>query len=422
MPVNIKTSAGPPYYTKKHHHYGFVDDDPVVSPHVASAILELDQALEDGYAVAPLGVCVIKDEALRKGKTPRIFTNLGSAYNVVLKKRLARVLNYMRAHPEFFESYVGVSMSTLDGTNVVRHLKRTGMVETGVWECDVTKMDKSWSGVAWDFWVRFMYALGTRLGVNPDCLVGVESGLKHTRFLIKGDVFSAFWNPSGRFGTIEQNSVFTSLFMRYSFYKQNPHLVDDAGALAYARSFLTSPIPSGGYSHFREHVALVTFGDDVLGVSDPGVFTPDGQVTRAELGMGLTDAHTKSETPTRKKLTEVTFLKRTIVWDEELQRYIFPLIPESMCKTAMCFSTDIKISELDHGAVTLRGLLREAALHGRSFYEAFYAMVAAADAEFGYNQSKHFRLPSFETQRAGMAEAGHTTWVDISTVDDTLLY
>lgn len=152
-------------------------------------------------------------------------------------------------------------------------------------------------------------AIGSLGGLDVGPVAGVAGGLKHCRYEIKGDVFTAPWNPSGNGVTVECNGIFESNGERYVYYRARPHLV--SAYIPEARRFfynllMHTPAPPPPSMPFRADRAVNTYGDDKLASTREGVVLhPDPYRCWAdEIGCVVTDAD-KTGSPVSKPITAV---------------------------------------------------------------------------------------------------------------------
>lgn len=92
---------------------------------------------------------------------------------------------------------------------------------------------------------------------------------------------------------------------------------------------------------------MLTYGDDLLGATRTGVVLHEDRfsVWSNELGLRMTNAR-KEAKPLPLPLSEVTFLKRNIWWDEDLGHYVCPISKKTIAKMLVIHS-DSTLSEGD---------------------------------------------------------------------------
>lgn len=131
---------------------------------------------------------------------------------------------------------------------------------------------------------------------------------------------------------------------------------------------------------FREYVKLSVFGDDnILGICDIIAETFNQHTmteAMATFGLEYTSETKTGNPPKYRKLTEVSFLKRSFVWHPRLGRMIAPLefgVILEMCnwvKTTVDIETQTKL--------TIETALTELWMHGRTQYELYAPQFASA--------------------------------------------
>lgn len=66
----------------------------------------------------------MKDEPVKPFKEPRVFSILSATANNEIKMKLGPISYVMRSFPEWFESIVGIDMSSADSNRIVTGLRR----------------------------------------------------------------------------------------------------------------------------------------------------------------------------------------------------------------------------------------------------------------------------------------------------------
>ncbi len=411
--ANLKTSVGPPFNQNKRHHIQRVDDDVFFSPQFCEIYDELKHILEQGGIPSPIGLCTLKDEPLKPGKMPRVFTVFPAAFNFLLKEYLAAVKSFIRANPTFFESAVGVDMTSHFAMIFVVHLQTVDPTLTNLRDSDVKQLDKSFFGRIFDAIALVNYAIAWTIGVGPEKVYTLCLGLKHTKFYIKGDVFSTWWNGSGHDATVEFNGEFMSLSYRYYYFLKRlsmfePHLPD---LREWISTFFENPIPRGEWVallDFRVHNALVTYGDDVLRSID---YDEDGDIVEVfyeHLGLTLTDAN-KGTTLQRKTIFDVDFLKRAFVWSDEFQRYITPISKKSLARM-LVIKRESTLTSRDHAAHNMTNVMRELVYHGKAEYDRFAQLAWDVASKHALTDNPNFVYKPYEYWAQKVHEKTFSTW------------
>jgi len=173
-------------------------------------------------------------------------------------------------------------------------------------------------------------------------------------------------NPSGHPLTVIVNSLVNSLYMRYAF-----------AVLGY------------DVTHFKEHVALMTYGDDnTMGVS-PEVprFTHTAiQAVLGDIGVTYTMADKESESTAYIHINDVAFLKRKWRFDADVGAYVCPLDEDSIKKSLMCWLPSSTISPEAQTIAVMQAAINEYFWYGREVFEENRAFLTscAAQEPFSY--------------------------------------
>jgi hypothetical protein len=159
-------------------------------------------------------------------------------------------------------------------------------------------------------------------------------------------------NPSGHPLTVIINCLANSLYIRYVYAKLHPHQ-DHAG-------------------DFKEHVALITYGDDnAMGCSPNIEWFNHTTISKqlAAVGIEYTMADKETETIPYISIEEVGFLKRVWRWDSDLNAYVCPLDESSIAKM-LTMGTPSKTDAIEKQAIdVLSTVTREYFWYGRAIFE-----------------------------------------------------
>jgi hypothetical protein len=411
-PVNLKTSMGPPYVGPKRQHYSVGNGMAAMSPEAAKILDEIEAIHEAGFIPAPVGVATLKDEALKEGKLPRVFINLSSGFNADLKKIFSGFMSFLRAYPFFFECMVGINMTSADCNKLVAFMKTVCPSLDELWDGDAVRLDKSWSGDKWDKVCLIIYGVCFYIYGKVLALRAYRSacGMKHTRYSMKNDIFSTFWNPSGGFITVELNSILMSWLERFVYYS-TVGIPKGFDVKSYAAHFFDNPIPSKEDSKlftFRKNNALMTYGDDNIKATNYPLRPDYCAFWREKIGIVMTDA-SKSDHMKKKELKDIEFLKRKFVLDRELGMYVAQLSLKSMART-LVIKKDSSLSDLDHAAVAMTEVLREAMYHGKPLYNYLRYRFHYAAHDMGIERNPYFVCPHYSVYRKKMIEGSFKTW------------
>jgi hypothetical protein len=277
---------------------------------------------------------------------------------------------------------------------------------------DAKLMDKALSGFLLDFATLFIYAVGFALGLPAKKIHHLLCSVKHTRYSVKNDLFSIFFNPSGWDWTVGLNGTVMSLGERYAYYRARPKnlLPTEEEVLSWSRTFMENPIviPFKEKLTFRNDVALVTYGDDNLKAMRS---IPDNyeELWADEIGLIMTDA-SKSGRMRHKTLAEVEFLKRSFVYSEDVKAYVTPLSKKSMART-LAWKKESVLSSPDHASVAMSEVMREAVYHGEPFYKNFRDKCDLVAGKHGLLTNSYYVSKPYDHWLAALKDGSFCAWV-----------
>ncbi len=410
--INMKTSVGPPFNKGKRGYIFLEDGKAYAAPEVWAIYDEIEECLKDRCVPSTIGVGSPKDEALKYGKFPRIFINLAFAMNAHLKKKGAGWKSFFRAHPAFFESAVGINMTSAECGKIIEGLEAICPDLTKLLAGDVAAMDKSWSGPLWDIVALVIYAVAACVGVAPMDNYLLALGLKHMTYSFKNDLFRTFWNPSGNDWTVELNGILLSICERTIWYQHNPMSDHDWERVqTWMEVFFEQPCPPADLAYtYRLRNALWTYGDDnVKAVIDPPPASVYSDWVKY-VGLTMTDT---AKTGNVEILTihdpDFSFLKRCFEWDVELGAWTAKLSLLSIGRLCT-IKKESTLSSIDHAAIALSEAQRELVYHGREAFEAFQEFALAQAAALGFLHNPYFEHQSFDYWRDKMKAGSFQTW------------
>jgi len=183
----------------------------------------------------------------------------------------------------------------------------------------------------------------------------------------EGVVFRALMGgSSGKYGTAEMNSVMQLLYEEMALV---------VALVLHFRITMKMAIQLAKtkYSFFK-HITHACYGDDsVKCISDElkEIYTPELMVkAMAELGQVVTDGADKTKPPQYKTLEQVSFLKRSFRYDDDIKEYKAPLAEKSIYK--MLVIRDVgDLNDIQHSCVVLEEAQKHFFLHGREKFDNF---------------------------------------------------
>lgn len=325
--INRNSSMGNPFKKSKKHFLVPVEGrDEVTEAQMYNDVIQerIDTMLSiyrEGRRVMPVFCGHEKDEAMKikkaKAMMNRIFTGAPGDASHITRKYLLMLVRVMQRNKFVFECGPGTNPLSTEWQEIREYICKFG-VERLI-AGDYRKFDKKMAAMmilaAFDI-IRWMCE---HAGYSLEELLIVQGIAEDTAFPLvdfNGDLVEFFGsNPSGHALTVIINGLANSLYMRYCYHELN---VEHE-----ARTF-------------RKHVALITYGDDnAMGVdTETSWFNHSTiQATLASVGVGYTMADKEAESVPFIHIDEVSFLKRTWRWDEDVGAYLAPLDESSIGKS-----------------------------------------------------------------------------------------
>lgn len=411
-PLDPRTSTGPPWNQKKYLHFARAEWEAAYSPEMAEIFRQIDAALAEGDIPVPVARGVLKDEVRAKGKLARLFSVLSAAWNVRFKQDMAPISVFERSFPEFFESAIGIDMTSADCSRIPVALAQVDPRLERVEDGDYSVMDSCYGFYTHLFGTLVDYAKAYHLGIDPLRAETWSVAIQSTIIEIGGDLAETPRQPSGNFRTGEKNSAANSFVHRYAYYRSRHHLYPDEEVQRRVATFRSHPRVDWPALDFRRKVVLWTYGDDYLKTTIPpgpgGPVSFDWEAVREELGFKVTDSQ-KEGPPAPKPFTRVQFLKRTFEYDGTLDRWVAKLDMKSVVR--MCVARlPSTLSDTDHYAELLTQAMREAAFHSSEEYEAVRSAALRSARSFGFIDSPRFRAPTYAEIREVMRTPGYRVY------------
>lgn len=184
---------------------------------------------------------------------------------------------------------------------------------------------------------------------------------------LKGDQLYLWTHsqPSGCPVTAILNSIYNSITMRYVWLDVVPEDYQTMRA-------------------FNQHVSMVSYGDDNCVNISPEVIEFFNQVTIAEgyarIGMTYTDETKSGEMIPYRSLSEIAYLKRTFVWNEEEMQYVAPLSLDTVLEMTNWIRGDMDCEQRTIDNIETSCF--ELSLHGREIFEKWTRKYIDATRNF----------------------------------------
>lgn len=360
--MNFGTSAGYPYNKSKRFFIERLPADDIWQ-HPIIVNQEIEEAIADcwfnmcaGISVAPVFMEHIKDEALplRKVKAgkARLFMGGPFAWSVCVRMALLPFVRVMQLHKYLFECAPGTNATSIEWTRLYQYVTQHGTDR--LIAGDFEAFDKLMGSLVILEAFRFIKLILKDAGAEETHLKAVQVIAEDVAFAFvnfNGDLMRFFGsNPSGHPLTVIINCIVNSLYMRYCYHELNPCKEVDT---------------------FKKHVALITYGDDNAMSSSVDWFnhTSIAKVL-ATVGVNYTMADKLAQSVPFISINEVSFLKRTFRWDDELSAYMATLDTESIWKSLMIYVPSKTDSPQKQCVDIVRSAVSEWFFYGKERFEA----------------------------------------------------
>jgi len=283
---------------------------------------------------------------------------------------------------ELFECAVGINAHGPEWTKFTQHVTQFGedrMVAGDYKDYDTT-MPPSLTLAAFQIFIN----LAKKAGYSEDqikIMQGIATEICYPVYEYNGEFIQINGsNPSGHPLTVFINSFANSLYIRcayYHIYEYDPH--DD----------------------FHDHVALMCYGDDnIMSVSEhkPGFNHTTIAEAMASYGVTYTMAEKGAESIPYIHVSECTFLKRRMVWNEEMNLYFGPLEEASLYKTLHCNLKSKLLTPAEHSVECINSVLTEYFLFGEEIYNDRVEKMKLLCEEAGLLHHFDGELPTYMDQ------------------------
>lgn len=361
--INRNTSAGAPWKKSKKHFLNPTPpmhglQDPVEAvPEIMTRVDEIIEGYEDGRRYSPVFCAHLKDEAtkfakVQAGKT-RVFTGAPFDWSFVVRKYLLSIIRIVQKNRFVFESGPGTNCHSNQWGEIRDYLTQHG--EDRMVAGDYASFDKSMPPTIILAAFDVIRNLCEEAGYSPAELRVVQGIAEDTAFPVvdfNGDLMEFYGsNPSGHPLTVIINGLANALYMRYCYA-------------------VLSPL--GTCENFKEHVALMTYGDDnIMGVSkDAPFFTHTTiQGVLKDVGIKYTMADKEAVSKPYIHISECSFLKRTWRWDEDVGAHLCPLEEDSINKSLTVWCASKTITAKEQAVAAMSSASAEYFFYGRDIFE-----------------------------------------------------
>lgn len=395
--MDMSTSAGLTFGGKKYQHAEKIStelfpDGYEITDQVKGKLLEIFESYEKGETVRYLYGAQLKDEVrsmakVKDGKT-RIF--YGGPFEKVILDRMYLIPFYTLMH-QFKDIFC-------DGVTLNMHQEATSFVHyltdfsDQIMEGDYGSYDTAMPfeiGVAAN---EIVLSCLESLGYEPHALNICKGLLTDNLFptvQMLGDVFCVpGLQPSGKYATAEDNSLRGIILLVYAYVSM-----------------------TGDGSDFFNKLKPIVYGDDLLVAVKPEVsfFNNNSyqEFCQSVYGIDYTNAQKTLEMKDFLNIHEVSFLKRTFVYREDLNSWVAPLDILSICKSIKFYMPSKTVNENLQLVSTLQSSLCELFFH---YSEGQYEEIRE---KFVYATNLILRIPTSELYKALPTFRDHKIRLDL---------
>jgi len=279
----------------------------------------------------------------------------GSSFaNFVASRRvLAGIPQIMRKHWRTTECLVGINAQSREWSEFHEYLTEYGTKNmiAGDFAGFDTRMAAQITAAAAKIMISWYKSAGCS-DEDIRLIEGALSDIIHPNILIDGDLYRfANGNPSGNLITVQLNSICNSIMMRYVYYAQMPKIKES----------------------FASNVRLATYGDDnAMSVKKHcSWYTHTScQSEFAKLDIEYTMAEKDAKSRPYIPIDEISFLKRSFRYHEELKIVVAPIESDSSFKKLHWVKkpSESPLSFTEQFGAHTDTILRDRYLYGREIY------------------------------------------------------
>nr|ULG00011.1 MAG: hypothetical protein 1 [Marnaviridae sp.] len=384
--LNTKTSAGNPFKKSKKSFIEFDENNKIksIDPIIQDRINDIEDKYSKGERFNPQFCAHIKDdpttkEKYAKGKS-RIFTGGEFAWSVVVRKYCLSLIRLIQNNPEIFEAMPGIVAQSTDWEKLFKYITTFGI--KNMIAGDYGKFDKKMVAAfilaAFDILIGICKAAGwSEMDLMILRCIAYDTAFSNIDF--NGTYIMIQGNPSGHPLTVIINCLVNSLYIRYAF----------------------KMIYGGSLNNFYMKVKVATYGDDNILNVHPDYHLFNHTSMAAELkkiGVEYTMADKTSESIPFIHIDQISFLKRSFRFDEEVGAILAPLESSSFDKMMTSRVIKSHICSEAHSIAVIETALREYFFYGRKIFEEKSTMMKEIISE---NNLDHWvresTFPTFDT-------------------------
>nr|ULG00083.1 MAG: hypothetical protein [Salisharnavirus sp.] len=352
--LNMKTSMGFPIFGSKKKYFSGIPGAYVPDAITLKEVERCRQAWIRGERAYPVFSATLKDEPtlLSKDKV-RVFQAAPIALSLQIRKYYLPIVRFLCCHPVLSEMAVGINCFSRQWQEVMDHATAFGVDDDQVLALDYKKFDVRMLS---QLILRTLYML-----IELAEIMGYPENELHEMRMMSSDIAHPVvdWNgtliitynmnPSGSNLTVIINSIVGALYLRMGFFHIYPE-----------------------ETNFRDHVAAITYGDDMIG-SVKITHRKFNFKTYKEFlnkhGIDITPPDKESEGDCFLEAEDADFLKRESNYIPEIDCIIGKLDEMSIFKSLHCNMKSKTETPEQIACACMETALHEWFAHGREVYE-----------------------------------------------------
>jgi hypothetical protein len=368
--MNRNTSMGSPwkrskkFFLKHEAALPNVPDPVSFGPEVMDRVNDCIAKYQRGERYFPVFTGALKDEAIKFSKIEtqctRIFCSSPVDWNIVVRKYLLPFIRVAQLNRFIFEAGPGTCAQSREWEEIRSFLVQHGSTRmiAGDYKAFDKRMPPQVILEAYDIIKRVCEASGNYTEIDLLVIEGIAMDVAFPIVDLNGDLVELSGsNPSGHPLTVTINGLANCLYMRYVYACLNPN-----GLTAV---------------DFVQHVALMTYGDDnVMGCSATVPWFNHTAISDllASVDIVYTMADKDAKSVPYITIDEVSFLKRSWRYDEDLDAFVCPIEEDSIAKMLTKCVPSRTISRQAQAVQVLSTVVREYFWYGKSTFESKRAM------------------------------------------------
>lgn len=384
------TSAGFPYKKSKKFFLDPMEptegyQHPVwIKPEIEDQMDTIIKNYEKGIVNCPIFTASLKDEPTPIQKVLdhklRVFCGAPMAWSLVVRKYMLPLIRLIQKNRFLFESGPGTIAQSKEWDEIYQHLIQFGLdrIVAG----DYGKFDKRMPAsvilAAFGILTSILKAAGW---CERDIRVvyGIGEDVAFSTIDFNGELLRCYGtNPSGHPLTVIINGIANSLYVRYCYATLHPeHTCED----------------------FKKHIALMTYGDDmIMGVSKECTWLDHTKMQKvlSDIDIEFTMAEKTAISVPFIHIADATFLRRRWRYEAELEKMVCPIEHASIEKMlTMCVASKT-ISLQMQALEVMDTACREYFWYGKEVFLAKRAMFLRWIDELELADYQERDLPTWE--------------------------